>query len=89
MEVYDFISETNLSQAISQMSIVLKTATMLSKSLGWYLCRDISMESLTRDPKALLVPLAMVIYLKNTNANVKTWCANMQMNSVQFYSKLT
>lgn len=25
MEVYDFISETNLSQAISQMSIVLKT----------------------------------------------------------------
>lgn len=25
MEVYDFISETNLSQAISQMSLVLKT----------------------------------------------------------------
>lgn len=27
MEVYDFISETNLSQAISQMSLILKTDT--------------------------------------------------------------
>lgn len=27
MEVYDFISETNSSQAVSQMNIVLKTAT--------------------------------------------------------------
>lgn len=27
MEVYDFISEANSSQAVSQMSIVLKAAT--------------------------------------------------------------
>lgn len=70
MEVYDFISETNLSQAISQMSIVLKTATdffSVSKIPRMvFLQRDICMESLTCDLRAPLLSLAMIIYLSRT-----------------------
>lgn len=83
MEVYDFISETNSSQAVSQMNIVLKTATD-SLSVFKNPSDGVSAEACPHSLSLVISKLHTFLCndnpsLKNTNVDFKRLCVNMQM----------